>query len=89
MDNYVTARIRAIAAAVGAPHDDSVKCKANVLILFVLDPEKQAQSLLKSESASLGFHYPSEANSFTVFNHPIQGWYVTYTRNWKGLGISR
>jgi len=87
MDNYVTARIRAIAAAVGAPHDDSPKCKANVLILFVLEPEKQAQSLLKSESASLGFHYPSEAKTFTVFNHPIQGWYVTSTRNWKGLEL--
>jgi hypothetical protein len=85
MDNYVTARIRAIAAAVGAPHDESPKCKPNVLILFVLDPEKQVQSLLKSESLSLGFHYPAETKSFTAFTQPVQGWYVTSTRNWKGL----
>jgi hypothetical protein len=84
MDNYVTARIRAIAAAVGAPYYESPKCKPNVLILFVLDPEKQVQSLLKSESASLGFHYPAETKSFRAFTHPVQGWYVTSTRNWRG-----
>jgi hypothetical protein len=85
MDKYVTARIRAIAAAVGAPHDESLKCKPNVIVLFVLEPEKQAQDLLKSQSLSLGFHYPAETKSFTAFTHPVQGWYVTSTRNWKGL----
>jgi hypothetical protein len=85
MDNFVSARIRAVAAAVGAPHDESPKCKPNVRILFVLDPEKQVESLLKSESASLGFHYPAETKSFTAFTHPVQGWYVTSTRNWRGL----
>jgi hypothetical protein len=38
MNAFVTARIRAVAQAVGAPHDESSNCVPNVLILFTLEP---------------------------------------------------
>jgi len=84
-DRFVTARILAVAAAVGAPHDESPKCKPNVFIFFALEPEKLVQVLLKEDSRLLGFHYATETKRLAVFNHPVQGWYVTSTRNWKGL----
>ena len=85
MDNFVTARIRAVAAAVGAPHDESPNCKANVVIFFTFVPQKLVYDILRIDSRLLGFHYPSETKKYTVFNHAIQGWYVTATRNSNGL----
>jgi hypothetical protein len=85
MNEFVTARIIAVAAAVGAPHAESPNCKPNIVILFALRPEEQAQRMLKRDSQSLGFHYPAETKNFMAFTHPIQGWYVTSSRNWKGI----
>jgi len=87
MDNFVTARIRAVAAAVGAPHDESSDCKANVVIFFTFVPQKLVYDVLRIDSSLLGFHYPSETKKYTVFNHAIQGWYVTATRNSNGLEV--
>jgi len=84
MDDFVTARILAVAAAVNAPHAPSPHCKPNVFILFALEPQKAVYELLEMNSRLLGFHYPTETKRFTLFNHPIQGWYVTSTRNSVG-----
>jgi hypothetical protein len=87
MDSFVTARVLAVAAAVGAPHAESPNCKPNVFILFALEPQRVVQTMLKSDSKLLGFHYPTETTRFTVFNHPIQGWYVTATGDSMGAEL--
>ena len=85
MNAFVTARILAVAEAVGAPHQTSPNCKANVEILFTLEPQQVLDALVKKDSQLLGFHYPQQQKSLATVNHPIQGWYVTSTRNYAGL----
>jgi hypothetical protein len=82
---FVTARIRAIAALVGAPHQDSPDCKANVQILFTLEPQKVLDAVARQDSRMLGFHYSQQDKPLVTMTRPIQGWYVTSTRNFKGI----
>jgi hypothetical protein len=83
-DQFVRARMRAIATAVGAPWDESPKCKPNVDIVFTGEPQKVLDVILKQDSQRLGFHYPQQEKRLATFTLPIQGWYVTSTRNWAG-----
>ena len=87
MNAFVTARVRAIAATVGAPRQDSPDCKANVQILFTLEPQKVLDAVAKQDSRMLGFHYSREDKALVTMTRPIQGWYVTSTRNFKGIEI--
>ncbi|MGB6309022.1 MAG: hypothetical protein WBF89_14650 [Steroidobacteraceae bacterium] len=84
MNAFVSARIRAVAAAVGAPHQDAPECKPNVEILFTLEPQQVLDEVAKHDSRLLGFHYSQQQKKLATFTHPIQGWYVTSTRNFKG-----
>jgi hypothetical protein len=77
---FVTARIWAVAAAVGAPYD-TAPCKHNVQILFTAEPQQVLDQLVKKDTRLLGFHYPQQIKRLTTFRGPIQGWYVTSTRN--------
>jgi hypothetical protein len=77
---FVTARIAAVAATVGAPYD-TAPCKHNVEILFTAEPQQVLDQLVKRDTRLLGFHYPQQANKLTTFRGTIQGWYVTSTRN--------
>jgi hypothetical protein len=87
LNAFVVARIRAVATTVGAPHEDSPECKSNVLILFTLEPEKVLEAVTRQESGLLGFHYPNQEKKLATMTRPIQGWYVTSTRNWKGQEV--
>jgi hypothetical protein len=44
--------------------------------------------LVKRNSALLDFHYPHQARSAASFTRPIQGWYVTSTRNYAGIEVT-
>jgi hypothetical protein len=87
MNAFVTARILAVAEVVGAPHQTSPNCKANVEILFTLEPQQLLDELVKKNSQLLGFHYPQQEKRLATVNHPIQGWYGTSTRNYAGLEV--
>ncbi len=50
MNAFVTARIRAVAQAVGAPHDESSSCVPNVQILFTLEPQQLIDEAIKRDS---------------------------------------
>jgi len=85
MNAFVTARIRAVAVTVGAPHQDSPDCKANVQVLFTLEPQKVLDAVAKQDSRMLGFHYSQKDKALVTMTRPIQGWYVTSTRNFKNV----
>jgi hypothetical protein len=85
MNDFITARIRAVATAVGAPVDAAANCKYNITVLITLEPQKVLEAVLKQDSRLLGFHYPHQDQALASFTHPVQGWYVTATRNWKGV----
>ena len=84
-DAYVSARIEAVAAAVGAPREESASCKHNVYIVFATEPQKVLDALVKQNAALLGFHYAHQTRALATVSRPIQGWYVTATRNYRGV----
>ena len=77
-NGFVTARIEAIAAAVGAPHEWAAQCRPNVGIYFTDAPQKMLDEVVKHAPQLLGFHYPHQARSRSrrPSMRPIQAWYV-------------
>ena len=78
-NDFLTARLRALAAYVGAPLDADPNCRDNVRILFTTDPEKLMGEVMNWAGRTLGVRYPHQTEK-TLANsgiHAIQGWYVT------------
>jgi hypothetical protein len=80
-DRFVTARVVAVAASVGAKTGSGAKCKPNVEILFTNQPAALVKALAEeTRGGILGMHYAHERYSLLEVTHPIQGWYLTTTR---------
>ena len=78
---FVTARVRGVAAQVGAKMGIAGTCVPNVEILFTDEPEATVQALAKrTNGVILGMHFIHEAPRLMMITHPIQGWYITGTR---------
>jgi hypothetical protein len=78
-NNFVSARILAIAANVGAPHQEGERCKGrlNVYVYFTTEPEKVLDSLEKQDSKILGIHSQGQTKDLKTISSPVQGWYET------------
>ncbi len=75
-NDFVSARVLAIAATVGAPIQTG-RCTHNVYIIFATDPRKALADMVKQNEKILGFHYPAQTRDLERITRPIQGWYVT------------
>jgi hypothetical protein len=77
---FVTARLRALAAYVGAPVQSDPQCKSNVQILFTNNPQEKMDSVMKW-ATGVAFHnrYTGGMRDLISFrsDHAIQGWYMT------------
>jgi hypothetical protein len=77
---FVTARLRALAAYVGAPVQSDPQCKSNVQILFTNNPQEKMDSVVKWATGP-AFHnrYAGGKRDLLAFksDHAIQGWYMT------------
>jgi hypothetical protein len=77
---FVTARIRALAANVGAPLQTDPQCTQNVRIFFTTDPQQIMTNVVKWASIYFrprgGFARMQHLLTFTE-DHAIQGWYIT------------
>jgi len=76
---FVTARIKAIAASVGAPTKQP--CKLNVEIIFTADPQSIATRIADKDPRLLGYHFVHNTERAAKVTEPIQAWYVTSTTN--------
>jgi hypothetical protein len=77
---FVTARLRALAAYVGAPLQSDSQCKDNVRIVFRAEPEEYMSNVVKW--AKVYFRRGSEFAQMKPLiaftgDHAIQGWYLT------------
>jgi hypothetical protein len=77
---FVTARLRALAAYVGAPVQSDPQCKDNVRIVFRAKPEEYMNNVVKW--AKFYFRRGSEFAQMRPLiaftgDHAIQGWYMT------------
>jgi hypothetical protein len=86
-NDFVSARVLAVAETVGAPIQAG-RCTHNVYIIFATDPQKALADMVKQNEQLLGFHYPAQTSDLERITHPIQGWYVTTTHGaWAGETI--
>jgi len=79
-DAFVTARLRALAAYVGAPVQSDPQCKTNVQILFTNNPQEKMDSVMKwATGPAFRNRYSGGMRDLIAFksDHAIQGWYLT------------
>jgi hypothetical protein len=76
---FVTKRVKAVAASVGAPVKVDGRCSVNIAIVFTSDPQGLADSIRNRHQVLLGFHFPAQLKRVTTISHPIQAWYATGT----------
>ena len=78
-DAFVTARLRAVAASVGAPVQSDPQCKSNVQILFTNNPQAKMDEVRKWAMGP-GFRnrYAGGMKELIAYksDHAIQGWYL-------------
>ena len=77
-DDYVTARIRALAAYVGAPVQPGPQCEYNVTILFTNNPQAQMDEVFHWATVYFRNRYSGGTRNLIRFtsDHAIQGWYL-------------
>ena len=77
---FVTARLRAIAAHVGAPVQADPQCKSNVQILFTNKPQEKMDAVVKwATGPAFRNRYAGGSKDLIAFtsDHAVQGWYLT------------
>ena len=78
MNAFVSARVKAVAASVGAPAArPGTVCETNVLIVFTATPQALMDDVREHHQRMLGFHYFAQAKRLATVTRPIQGWYMT------------
>jgi hypothetical protein len=81
--DYVSRRVLAVAAMVGAPAAPYGRCKFTVEIIFTPSPQAQVSYLAKTYRALLG-HDQGSLKQRLTFTHEIQAWYTTATHTVGG-----
>jgi len=78
-DAFVTARLRALAAYVGAPVQSDPQCKFNVQIHFTNNPQERMDDVFKWATVYFRNRYSGGMRDLIKFtsDHAIQGWYMT------------
>jgi hypothetical protein len=79
-NDFVSARVRAVAAFVGAPvQSDDQKCTPNVQIIFTHDPRGVMAAVQHWGARSLRVRFDHQMQKALDISdeHAIQGWYVT------------
>jgi hypothetical protein len=81
----VTQRVKEVAAQVGAPVDDSEKCRPNIEIVFTTTPQALLDTIFIKYPYLLGDHDNSaQALKLATVTRPIQSWYTTATDDLRG-----
>jgi hypothetical protein len=82
---FILARVRDVAARVGAPVNKSASCRTNVEIVFSPAPQAVADYLRRSREDYLGYHSNgAQADELAKVTHLIQSWYATGTIDANG-----
>jgi hypothetical protein len=76
-EDYVSARIEAIAAAVKSPQEKRHPCRPNVYVIFTNEPQKAIDMAADQNPDLLGYHYSAQLKKLKTVDHPIQAWHVT------------
>jgi hypothetical protein len=82
---FITARLKEVAAQVDAPVDMHATCKPNIEIVFTTAPQGLMDNVRKKQSAFLGYaDTAAQRDRLAVVERPIQAWYTTATKDLRG-----
>lgn len=81
---FVGKRVRSLAAEVGAPKAKDEPCKINLDVVFSDHPQEMLDYISKKRPELLGPHYPALRKKLATVSHPVQAWYATATRDFRG-----
>jgi hypothetical protein len=86
-NDFVSARIRAVAAQVGAPVQTDARCEPNVAVIFTSNPRLPMETIVKRAVRwpGVGFPRPIEEELQISGRHAIQGWYMIAGGGWSIL----
>jgi len=82
---FVTERVAAVAAAVGAPVSSNKSCTANIQIVFTTAPQALLDDVREHAADYIGYaSSTSVLKQMATLTHPIQAWYATGVRDLRG-----
>ncbi len=81
---FVTARVKEVAAQIGAKVETNSHCKTNVQIIFTPHPQGLLNGIRRKAPGLLGSHYKAEEKDLATARYPIQAWYATATADNRG-----
>ena len=83
--DFLTKRLKEIAAKVGAPLDPNTVCQPDIQIVFTTAPQALLDNIRKNYAALLGYHdNDNQTQEMAKVVHPIQAWYSTVTIDVRG-----
>lgn len=86
-NDFVTARIQTVAAAIFKPPAMTTPCKPNVLVIFTTAPQQLVDNVATKQPQLLGFHFVSEVPKLKTVNRAIQAWYVTASKSGADVAV--
>jgi hypothetical protein len=85
LNRGVSALLKQVAAKVGAPVAAKADCAPNVTVIFTFTPQALLDDIAKNHETMLGYHDVAQTSRVATMSHPVQAWYATATRDYKGL----
>jgi len=83
---FVSGRVRAVAAQAQAPVNADANCRPNITIVFTTTPQQLMDNVRRTSPVFLGYYdSDAQADALARVKRPIQAWYVTQSRDLRGL----
>ena len=84
---FVSQRVKQVAAMVGAPVNADPSCKPNIEIVFSRVPQDLLDNIRARQLDYLGYAQSSaEIKELATVTRPVQAWYATQTKDLNGMG---
>ena len=82
---FITRRMRAVAAGAGAPVNNDPKCRPNIQVVFTTVPQDLVSNIRQKQGDLLGyFDTLKQLDQMVTVTRPIQAWYMTATEDVRG-----
>jgi hypothetical protein len=82
---FISKRVRDVAASVGAPINTDQSCKSNIDIVFTTKPQELLNTIREKQPVMLGYwSSTAQADEMAKVNHDIQSWHATQTVDLRG-----
>jgi hypothetical protein len=83
---FIAERVKAIAAATGAPVNTNSTCTPNIQIIFTTTPQQLLDQIRKDDPDYLGYATTSaQREALATITRPVQSWYTTETIDLDGV----